>query len=60
MICICTHCGEVLTQDREPEGLNYCTNCRNIFFVPLKPRVPSWIWGVVAVLMANWQLLRGV
>jgi DNA-directed RNA polymerase subunit RPC12/RpoP len=60
MICTCTRCGELLRQDRKPEGLNYCTNCGSIFLVPAKRRVPPWILGVVAFLIANWQILRTV
>jgi hypothetical protein len=58
--CICTHCGELLWQDRNPEGLNYCTNCQNLFLVPPEAKVPPWIWGIVAFLIANWQIMRTV
>ncbi len=58
--CTCTHCGELVTQDRNPEGPNYCTNCQKLFVASPEPRVPTWILGVVVFLMANWQILRTV
>ena len=60
MKCTCPHCGELLRQDRNPEGLNFCNNCRKLFLVPPEPSVPPWIWGVVTILIANWQILRTV
>ena len=56
--CTCTHCGESVSQDRNPEGQNYCIQCGNLFLVPPETQVPTWVWGVVAVLLANWQILR--
>ena len=53
----CTHCGELVEQDRNREGLNYCTNCRRLFLVPPEPRVPPWILGVLVVLIINCKLL---
>jgi hypothetical protein len=58
--CTCTNCGEVLMQDVNPEGLNYCPKCRSLFLVPPEPKMPTWIWGVVVFLIANWQILRTV
>jgi hypothetical protein len=60
MKCVCTHCGESLWQDRNPEGLNYCTNCRKLFVVLAPPEVPTWMWGVVAFILVNWQIMRTV
>ena len=56
--CTCTHCGEVLKQDKNLDGLNFCTNCRKLFLVAPEPRVPPMILAVLAALIANWQILR--
>ena len=56
----CTHCGELVRQDRNQEGQSYCIKCGRLFLVPAEARVPPWIWGVVVVLMANWQILRNL
>lgn len=58
MKCTCTHCGELLRQDRNLEGLNYCTHCRKLFLEPPESRVPPWILGVLVAFIANWQILR--
>jgi hypothetical protein len=44
----------LVVQDRNVDGLNYCTNCKKLFFVPPKRTVPTWIWGVLAVMIVNW------
>jgi DNA-directed RNA polymerase subunit RPC12/RpoP len=54
----CTHCGELVSQDRTLEGPNYCIRCGKTFMVAAASEVPTWIWGVVVLLMANWQILR--
>ena len=53
----CTHCGELVGQDRNLEGLNYCTSCRKLFLIPPEPKVPPWILGVLFVLIVNCKLL---
>jgi hypothetical protein len=60
MKCTCTHCGELVSQDRNPEGHNFCINCGKLFLAPAESKVPTWVWGVVTVLIANWQILRTV
>jgi hypothetical protein len=50
----------MLWLERNPEGLNYCTNRRKLFLELPKPKVPTWIWGAVTVLFANWQILHTV
>ena len=57
MRCDCPHCSYVVRQDRNVEGLNYCPNCKRLFLVPPAEGVAPWILGVVAVLMAHWQLM---
>jgi hypothetical protein len=42
------------------EGHCYCINCGNIFPLAPESKVPTWVWGVVVFLMANWQVLRTV
>jgi hypothetical protein len=60
MKCTCPNCGELLGQDRNPDGPNYCTACQKLFLVPAEPQMPPWIWGVVAFILANWQIMRTV
>jgi hypothetical protein len=60
MKCTCTQCGQSQSLDRSPAGLNYCSNCGNLFLVFIEAKVPTWIWGVVVVLMLNWQIMRTV
>jgi hypothetical protein len=54
MRCNCPNCAQVIVQDRNFEGLNYCTNCRQLFFVPER-KVPGWIWGVLTLMVVNLQ-----
>ncbi len=60
MECTCTHCGELVTQDRNTEGPNYCVHCGSTFMARARSEVPTWVWGVVVILMANWQILRTI
>ena len=60
MKCQCPRCGELVNQDRNMEGQNYCINCGKLFLMPPEPTVPTWIWGIVAFLLVNWQFLRTV
>lgn len=57
MRCTCPHCAEVFVQDRNVDGLNYCTNCQNLFLIPPAKPVPTWILGVLTFLMADWLVL---
>jgi hypothetical protein len=57
MRCICPQCANVLDQDRNTDGLNYCPNCRNLFLIAAPRPVPPWVLGVVTVLLMNWQIL---
>lgn len=56
MRCTCPNCAEVLIQNRSVRGLNYCTTCHQ-FFLVAPESVPTWILGVLTVLVANWQML---
>ncbi len=53
----CTYCGELVRQDRNSDGLNYCTNCGKLFLVPPERTVPPWILGVVVFLVAYCRIL---
>jgi len=57
MRCTCPNCAEVVEQDREAQGLNYCTSCRTLFYVPTTEPVPTWILGVLTFLLAKLQSL---
>ncbi len=60
MNCTCTHCGKLVNQDQNLDGHNFCTSCGKLFLESANSKVPTWIWGVVVFLMANWQWLRRV
>ena len=60
MPCTCPVCSRTFHQHRSPEGLNYCTNCKSLFLVPPERAVPSWIWGALAVMLVNCQVLCGL
>ena len=60
MKCTCTHCSQLVDQDVNLDGHNYCFHCGNLFLVPIERNVPTWMWGVVVVLIANWQILRTI
>jgi len=54
--CTCPDCGELVKQDRNMDGLNYCTNCRKLFLVPSDSKVPLWIFGVLVFLVVYCQM----
>ncbi len=56
----CTNCGELVSQDQNLDGHNYCINCGEFYLVSAESKMPTWVWGVVVVLMLNWQILRTV
>lgn len=53
----CPHCSHLFVHKENIEGLAYCTNCRKLFIIPPKWAIPAWIWGVLAIMIANWQIL---
>ena len=53
----CPYCQGQVVQTRNQDGPNFCPQCRKLFYVPEEPRVPSWILGVLVILVANWQVL---
>ncbi|MEN6558072.1 MAG: hypothetical protein ABFC54_07825 [Thermoguttaceae bacterium] len=53
----CPYCQGRVVQTRNQDGPNFCPQCRKLFYVPEEPRVPSWILGVLVILVANWQVL---
>jgi ribosomal protein L37AE/L43A len=55
MRCLCPHCSQLLVQDRNESGINFCPNCQKLFHgIEV---VPPWILGVLVVLMATWQII---
>jgi hypothetical protein len=57
MRCCCPKCSAAIAQDRNPDGLNYCPQCRNLFLLPPLPKMPPWILGVLEILTVNWQIM---
>jgi hypothetical protein len=54
----CPFCSQRFVQDENPDGPNFCPTCRRLFLVQLRQKVPVWILGVVAFLLANWLVMR--
>ena len=52
MRCNCPYCFQLVSKERNSEGLQYCLACRRFFLVPAR-RVPPWVWGVLVVLAGN-------
>jgi hypothetical protein len=53
----CPYCDERVVQARNLDGPNFCPKCRKLFYVPEEPKTPSWIQGVLVILVANWQII---
>jgi hypothetical protein len=53
----CPSCDERVVQAKNLDGPNFCPKCRRLFYVPEEPMMPSWILGVLVILVANWQMM---
>jgi len=53
----CIYCQAVVVQSMNREGPNFCTNCQKLFYVPEDPKLPTWILGVLVVLVGNLQIV---
>jgi hypothetical protein len=53
----CPYCDGFVKQEKNPDGPNFCPECRKLFYVPEEPMMPSWILGVLVILVANWQIV---
>ena len=53
----CPYCNERVVQAKNSDGPNFCPECRKLFYVPEENKMPSWILGVLVILVANWQLI---
>ncbi len=56
MRCSCPICGKKVVQVRNLCGPNFCPHCHKLFNAPLPQKVPTWVFGVLLVLVANLQL----
>jgi hypothetical protein len=54
----CPFCSQRFVQEDNPNGPNFCPTCRRLFLVDAFRKVPAWVLGVVAVLLANWLAMR--
>jgi hypothetical protein len=52
----CPFCSQRFIQDENLEGPNFCPTCRKLVRVQRPRQVPSWILGVVVILLANWLI----
>jgi len=53
----CPYCGRSIRQTRNTDGPNFCPHCRALFYMPEPGKTPSWVWGVVVVLVGHWQVV---
>ncbi len=60
MKCTYTQCDDAANPDQNMERQDACANSEKTVAEPPKPEVPSWMWGIVAFILANWQLMRSV
>ena len=57
MRCRCPYCANRFWQTRNTEGAQFCRRCHQLFVAPPEEKTPSWVLGVVVILMANWQII---
>jgi hypothetical protein len=53
----CPYCQGYVTQAKNAEGPNFCPACQKLFYVPDQRSVPPWVFGVLVILTANWQII---
>ena len=53
----CPYCSGRLAQAKNRDGPNFCPVCRRLFYVPDDVPIPTWVLGVVVVLLGNWQVI---
>jgi hypothetical protein len=54
----CPYCLSLVKQKRNLEGPNFCPACQRLFVAPRPKEVPQWVLGLLALLMANLQMLK--
>jgi hypothetical protein len=60
MRCVCPNCHDLVVQSKNPDGPNFCPHCQKLFTVPPPEPTPSWIFGVLLILVTHWQILLGL
>jgi hypothetical protein len=53
----CPQCQAKVVQAKNRDGPNFCPNCSRLFYLPEEPQLPSWILGVLVILVANLQIM---
>ena len=53
----CPQCGRMVAQAKNRDGPNFCENCFCLFYAPEERKMPSWILGILVVLVANLQII---
>lgn len=50
----------MVLQKKNKEGPNFCVTCRCLFAPPEMSKAPSWVFGVLAVLVGvlNLQMMK--
>jgi hypothetical protein len=54
----CPQCKTLVIQAKNRDGPNFCPNCCRLFYPPEEQKVPSWILGVLVILVANLQVVN--
>jgi hypothetical protein len=52
----CPMCQSLVLQAKNRDGPNFCPNCNRLFYLPEDQKVPSWVLGVLVILVANLQI----
>jgi hypothetical protein len=53
----CPQCQAVVVQKKNRDGPNFCPNCRRLFYACNDRTVPTWILGILVILLANLQMM---
>jgi hypothetical protein len=53
----CPQCKAMVVQTKNRDGPNFCDNCSHLFYVSDDRKTPSWILGVLVILVANLQIM---
>lgn len=58
MYITCPYCRTSLWQTRNRDGPNFCSACQHLFTVMEQRAVPSWVYGVLVILIAHLQIIN--
>jgi len=47
----------MVVQAKNRDGPNFCDKCSHLFYAPDERKTPTWILGVLVILVANLQII---